>query len=131
MFGNAIVYNYDDSGSISVQTTINSPSTAGTSQISVVNAYPNIKGSSLSHVQILFSPTFPIPAGSNLTITGETFLSDSNANTNTWFTAGFSSVIVYGNTLSLITRTSIQANSSLELRKDQAFAIGSSSIVTS
>lgn len=112
--------------SSSPATTTFSPGTAqAASNIISVYCYPNIKGSPTTHFSIKFSPTYPLPAGTSITFTGETFSNDASAYKNSWFSHGFNSVSVNSGNLILTTRRTINIGDIVELRKDQAFPIGS------
>ena len=110
-------------GLIKTQTTVSVGTPAGSSNISLVSLFPNTLGATGAYLQLQFSPVYALPAGSVVTISGNSFLADASATSNTWCNYGFTSVSVTSSNLVFTLNSAVPAGALVELRKDRALSI--------
>ena len=116
----------DDSvpGSIETQTSFALGSSFGSSNISLVSIFPNCLGAIGVYSQIKFKPSYALPAGTVLTISGGVpFLADSSIATNLWCNYGFTTASIINSYLVLTLNYAVPLGASVEVRKDGAFSI--------
>ncbi|OMJ89275.1 hypothetical protein SteCoe_8572 [Stentor coeruleus] len=124
------VYKWTDSSDDS-KTTLTTGTTYGKSNIASVMAFPNAKGSNGVYFQITFKPAYALPAGSEITIEGESFSADTLVTDNTWCNYGFSTASITNSKLVLTISSAVASGATVEVRKDLAFDISSSASSTS
>lgn len=113
------------------KTTLTAGTAYGKSNIASVMAFSNAKGSTGVYFQITFKPAYALPAGSEITIEGESFSADTSVTDNTWCNYGFSSASITSSKLVLTLTSAVNAGASVEVCKDLAFDISSSTSSTS
>jgi hypothetical protein len=123
-----ITYTDSVSGSASTTRTTFSigATTVGTTTISTLKTFPTYKGAKYVRFQMKFKPSIAVPAGSKLTITGETFSADTSLRFNTWISCGFTDVTLGSTSITLTIASAIAAGAVVEFRKDRAFDISAS-----
>ncbi|OMJ70655.1 hypothetical protein SteCoe_31315 [Stentor coeruleus] len=92
--------------------------------------FPAIQGANDVYFAAQFDAPFDIPAGSSITVSGESFTDDTDVVANTWFSEGFSTVSTSTNDLVITTLADIAAGTTIEIRKDLAFSLTSSQVET-
>lgn len=103
------------------------PSKSG---ISYVYVFPDVQGSSEVQFEMSFKAAQILPAGTKITIQGETFVTDTIVDQNTWCSFGFESAAITSGNLVITTNARIPANTVVYIRKDLAFNIGVSATVS-
>ena len=130
-YSSADVYSWvaatnDDTAPYSTGTLVTTATAAGAGGISLVNLFPNTLGATSVYLQIQFKPQYALPAGTVVTISGNSFSTDSLLYGNLWCSVGYTSASITSSSLVLTLGSAVSAGSLVEIRKDEAFSISSS-----
>ena len=120
-YGTRIVYEWLPG--VNTTTTVLPSISSNSSEAIAVNTFPNTAGATGVYLQIVFSASYDLPAGTIIVISGNSFLPDDSVVSNSWCNYGFTSASILTSSLILTLKSTVPANSAIEVRKDMALDI--------
>ena len=102
-------------------TTFTAATAAGSATINSIDVFPDVAGAQLTHFTFNFSTQYDLPAGTVVTLSGDSFGTDDNILNNTWCSNGFSLAALNGTDLTVTLGSDAPANSNVIIRKDAAY----------